>query len=202
MAKEPKLYDSKQLELVGGEIVATDGQQPRRKYYLSPAAIEQRREANKAAVTAKLNNTERVTMLETCAKLGLSANINDPQDLIDHFHQYLDLCAEYGWKVGNLTAYLAMGVAKQTVDDWKLGKSRKDDPRYKQVADYIMSVCAANREQLGLEGAVHPALTIFWQRNFDGFTNEDIVRVETNDPLGKIQDAKAIAEKYKDIPDD
>ena len=55
---------------------------------------------------------------------------------------------------------------------------------------------------MGLEGAVHPALTIFWQRNFDGFANEDIVRVETSDALGERVDAKQIAEKYKDIPDD
>ena len=36
MANDPKLEDNKQLELVGGEIVATDGQRP--KYYLSAAA--------------------------------------------------------------------------------------------------------------------------------------------------------------------
>ena len=63
-------------------------------------------------------------------------------------------------------------------------------------------MCAAYREQLGLEGKTHPALTIFWQRNFDGLTNEDIVRVTKEDPLGVLKDANEIAEKYKDMPDD
>lgn len=200
MAREPKLEDNKQLELVGGEIVATDGQRP--KYYLSAAAIEQRREASKNAVIAKLNNTERISMLEACGKMGLTANANDPEDLLNHFHAYLEMCAEHGWRVGNMTAYLAMGVSRWQIDNWCDQRFKKSDPRFKQLADYVKAVCAANREQLGLEGAVHPALTIFWQRNFDGFTNEDIVRVETSDALGERVDAKQIAEKYKDIPDD
>lgn len=200
MAKDPKLEDNKQLELVGGEIVATDGQRP--KYYLSAAAIEQRREAGKNSVIAKLNNTERISMLEACGKMGLTANANDPEDLLNHFHAYLEMCAEQGWRVGNMTAYLAMGVSRWQIDNWCDQRFKKSDPRFKQLADYVKAVCAANREQLGLEGAVHPALTIFWQRNFDGFTNEDIVRVETSDALGERVDAKQIAEKYKDIPDD
>ena len=200
MEKEPKMEDNKQLELVGGEIVATDGQRP--KYYLSAAAIEQRREAGKNSVIAKLNNTERISMLEACGKMGLTANANDPEDLLNHFHAYLEMCAEQGWRVGNMTAYLAMGVSRWQIDNWCDQRFKKSDPRFKQLADYVKAVCAANREQLGLEGAVHPALTIFWQRNFDGFTNEDIVRVETSDALGERVDAKQIAEKYKDIPDD
>lgn len=200
MEKEPKMEDNKQLELVGGEIVATDGQRP--KYYLSAAAIEQRREAGKHSVIAKLNNTERISMLEACGKMGLTANANDPEDLLNHFHAYLEMCAEQGWRVGNMTAYLAMGVSRWQIDNWCDQRFKKNDPRFKQLADYVKAVCAANREQLGLEGAVHPALTIFWQRNFDGFTNEDIVRVETSDALGERVDAKQIAEKYKDIPDD
>jgi hypothetical protein len=200
MTKEPKMEDNKQLELVGGEIVATDGQRP--KYYLSAAAIEQRREAGKNSVIAKLNNTERISMLEACGKMGLTANANDPEDLLNHFHAYLEMCAEQGWRVGNMTAYLAMGVSRWQIDNWCDQRFKKSDPRFKQLADYVKAVCAANREQLGLEGAVHPALTIFWQRNFDGFTNEDIVRVETSDALGERVDAKQIAEKYKDIPDD
>lgn len=200
MAKDPKLEDNKQLELVGGEIVATDGQRP--KYYMSAAAIEQRRAAQKNAVIAKLNNTERISMLEACGKMGLTANANDPEDLLNHFHAYLEMCAEHGWRVGNMTAYLAMGVSRWQIDNWCDQRFKKSDPRFKQLADYVKAVCAANREQLGLEGAVHPALTIFWQRNFDGFTNEDIVRVETSDALGERVDAKQIAEKYKDIPDD
>lgn len=200
MANDPKLEDNKQLELVGGEIVATDGQRP--KYYLSAAAIEQRREAGKHSVIAKLNNTERISMLEACGKMGLTANANDPEDLLNHFHAYLEMCAEQGWRVGNMTAYLAMGVSRWQIDNWCDQRFKKSDPRFKQLADYVKAVCAANREQLGLEGAVHPALTIFWQRNFDGFTNEDIVRVETSDALGERVDAKQIAEKYKDIPDD
>lgn len=196
---EAKLYDSNQLELVGGEIVEAED---RPKRYLSEKQMEQRRLASKAAVMARLNNTERIQQMAICAEIGKKSDYNDPEKMLECFGEYLTTAEEYGWRVGNMTAYLAMGVTKSQIEEWYNGGARASDPRYKQLATYVKTVCAAYREQLGLEGAIHPALTIFWQRNYDGLTNEDIVRVEQANPLGERLDAKEIAEKYKDIPDD
>lgn len=199
IAEETKMPDYTQLELIGGEIVDSPD---RPRYYMSEKALAQRRAAAKASQLAKHENTERLEFMVQVAKIAEGVNKKDPDSLLEAFHKYLVLSAEMGQKIGNLTAYAAMGVNKSTVDDWYHGQDRASDPRFRELATYVKSMCAAYREQLGLDGKTHPALTIFWQRNFDGLTNEDIVRVSKEDPLGSLRDAKEIAEKYKDIPDD
>ena len=196
---DPKLEDDTQLELIGGEIVDAP---ERPRYYMSEKALAQRRAAWKAQQLAKHENTERLEFMVLVAEIAKGVNKKDPESLLEAFHKYLILSADHGQKIGNLTAYAAMGINKSTIDDWYHGQDRASDPRFRELAIYVKSVCAAYREQLGLDGKTHPALTIFWQRNFDGLTNEDIVRVERQDPLGEVKDARSIAEKYKDIPDD
>lgn len=196
---EVKLYDSNQLELIGGEIVNAP---ERPRYYMSEKAIAQRIAASKAAAATKHRNTERAQFTLACIELSKGVNREDPDSLLQAFYNYIELAEEMGERVSNMTAYAAMGVTRSNIDDWYTGATRKGDPRYKELATFVKSVCAAYREQLGMDGAIHPALTIFWQRNYDGLTNEDIVRVETTNPLGEIHDAKQIAEKYKNIPED
>lgn len=197
--EDDKLHDEKQLELIGGEIVDSPDK-PR--YFMSEKALAQRRAALKNAVLAKHENTERLEFMVEVAKIAEQVDKKDPESLLAAFHKYLILSAEMGQKIGNMTAYAAMGINKNTIDDWYHGQDRASDPRFRELAIYVKSMCAAYREQLGLEGKTHPALTIFWQRNFDGLTNEDIVRVTKEDPLGVLKDANEIAEKYKDMPDD
>ena len=199
IAEEPQLPDDRQLELIGGEIVDSPD---RPRYYMSDKALAQRRAAAKASQLAKHENTERLEFMVHVANIAKDVDRNDPDSLLAAFHKYLILSAEMGQKIGNMTAYAAMGVAKSSIDEWYHGEAKGKDPRYRELAAYVKSMCAAYREQLGLDGKTHPALTIFWQRNFDGFTNEDIVRVQKEDPLGEVRDAHEIAEKYKDIPDD
>ena len=196
---EPKLPDDRQLELIGGEIVDSPD---RPRYYMSEKALAQRRAAAKASMLSKHENTERLEFMVEVAKIAKDVDKKDPESLLEAFHKYLVLSAEMGQKIGNMTAYAAMGVGRQTIDEWYHGNANAHDPRYRELAAYVKSVCAAYREQLGLDGKTHPALTIFWQRNFDGLTNEDIVRVTKEDPLGELKDAREIAEKYKDMPDD
>lgn len=200
----PKIEDpipksDTQLELIGGEIVDTPDK-PR--YFMSEKALAQRRAAAKASQLAKHENTERLEFMVHVANIAKDVDNTDPDSMREAFYKYLVLSAEWGQKVGNLTAYAAMRTNRTSMDQWLHGQTRADDPRFKELAIEVKSMCAAYREQLGLDGKTHPALTIFWQRNFDGLTNEDIVRVERNDPLGAVKDAKQIAEKYKDMPDD
>lgn len=197
--EDPIPKSDTQLELIGGEIVDAP-EKPR--YFMSEKALAQRRAAANASLLAKHENTERLEFMVHVAEIAKDVDRNDPDSMLAAFHKYLILSAEWGQKVGNMTAYAAMGTNKTSIDEWYHGNSRADDPRYRELATYVKSMCAAYREQLGLDGKTHPALTIFWQRNFDGFTNEDIVRVEREDPLGILKDAKQIAEKYKDMPDD
>lgn len=183
--------DSRQLELVKGEIVE-------RTTHLTDAELAQR----KAAARAREENRRRMGMINKVAEISLHANRKDPESLLACFQEYLRVAEEEGAMIGNLTAYAAMGITRQTADEWLHGKSNKSDPRYRDLIYYVKNVCASYREYLGLEGKIHPALTIFWQRNFDGLTNEDIVRVEQTDLLGEVKSSQEIKDKYADLAED
>ena len=187
-----KKEQGRQIELVQGEFV----EQPPAKYKMTEEAIEQRR----AAARIHHENTERMTMVRYVAEISRDANINDPESLLDCFHRYLEVAQQQGVRIGNLTAYAAMGIDDDIASRWERGINRDD--RYKQLIMYVKRICAAYRESLGLEGKIHPALTIFWQRNFDGLTNEDVKRVDIEDPLGRSKSKKEIQEKYADMPED
>ena len=195
------MNDDTQLVLVDGEIVDLP-EKP--KYYMSDKAIAQRKAAAQASALAKLENTDRIEYLAKVAEIGMRRRQkgDDPEDFLEAFREYLILSAEMGAKIGNMSAYMAMGIDHANIERWQDGTARKNDPRYRQVADYVKSVCSAHREMMALDGKVHPALSIFWQRNFDGLTNEDIVKVEHSDALGELRNTDEIRDKYKDMPDD
>ena len=182
----------KQLELVGHEIVEAEDKPA---YTMSEAALAQRRE-NAAAMKA---NQDRLAFIAEVAKIGAKANTKDPDSMLQCFWEYLDLAAKTGERIGNVTAYTSMGISKRTADWWAYGQYAGKDPRFKQLINYVQAVCASYRETLALNNKLHPALAIFWQRNFDGLTNEDIVRIETEDPLGEIGDKSKIKDKYSDL---
>lgn len=183
--------DGKQIEFVKGELVEREPQ----KYTMSEAARDQRT----AIARAREENKRRMGMIYKVAEISRHANIQDPESLLNCFHEYLRVAHEEGAMIGNLTAYAAMGITHQTADNWLYGRAHKDDPRYRDLIYYVKNICAAYRENLGLEGKIHPALTIFWERNFDGLTNEDIVRVEHTDLLGEVKSTKEIKDKYADL---
>ena len=189
-----KKTEGNQIELVQGEFVES----PPAQYDMTDAALEQR----KKAARIHHENAERMSMVRYVAEIAQHADINDPQSMLDCFHQYLDMAQKQGVMIGNLTAYAAMGISNETAQKWAKGERKGGDERYKQLILYVRRICAAYRESLGLEGKIHPALTIFWQRNFDGLTNEDMVSVEMDDPLGTAKSRREIQEKYADLPED
>lgn len=183
--------EGNQLELVKGEIVE-------RPTHLTDAELAQR----KAAARAREDNRRRMGMINKVAEIALHANKKDPESLMECFQEYLRVAEQEGAMIGNLTAYASMGITKSTAEEWLHGKVNKSDPRYRDLIYYVKNVCASYREYLGLEGKIHPALTIFWQRNFDGLTNEDIVRVEQPDLFGEVKSSDEIKEKYADLSED
>lgn len=188
------LDDEKQLQLVNGEIREVETQ----KYTMSDAALEQRRQNARRMA----EDSERIAIMQKALVIGQKANREEPQTMLDCFHEYLDMARRDGHRIGNMTAYMAMGITKEDADKWYDGLRRGGDPRYRQLIGYVKMVCAAYREDLALYGKIHPALAIFWQRNFDGLTNEDILRVDTVDPLGEVKSKDEIKEKYADLPED
>lgn len=185
----------KQLAFMNGDIVEAEDKPV---YTMSEAALAQRRE-NASAMKA---NQERLAFIAEVARIGKKADTKDPESMFNCFLEYLDLAAARGERIGNITAYMSMGISKRTAEYWAYGQFGGKDPRFKQLVNYVQAVCGAYRETLALSNKLHPALAIFWQRNFDGLTNEDILRIESEDPLGEITDKKSIQNKYADLIED
>lgn len=121
---------------------------------------------------------------------------HDVAEMRRRFKNYLEKCAEYDMKVGNLAAYAAIGITKQDAWDWTHGRTGGDVDRTNFIM-YVQSICTRYREGLMQDGKVHPAVGIFWQKNFDGLRDQTEV-VTTNTNMNTESDMDALKQKYLD----
>ena len=63
-------------------------------------------------------NQRRIEFLLVISQLP-KISTNDLPALRKRFYDYLDLCVKYNMKVGNMAAYAAMGVDRDTVNGWE-----------------------------------------------------------------------------------
>lgn len=151
-----------------------------------------------------INGTDEATELAAftvkCAAIAKGADRHDVQGMYDRFGQYLQLCAECKKRVGNMAAYLAMGIDRKIASDWRIGRSGSDEQ--KALIDYVDSICAAYRELLMNENKLSAPVGIFWQKNYDGMKDIQDVVMERPKLLGADADAETIADKYADLPED
>lgn len=137
-------------------------------------------------------------MIRTVLAIRQTVDLDNPATLYNAMEQYLNLCSASGMKVSNSTLYMACGIDRRTVHYWEYGQRRQNNPAYKEFALMAKAICAAAREQYGIEGQVNPILTIFHQKFYDGFKDNPAEEAADN-PLGEITDPQKLAEKYKDI---
>lgn len=120
---------------------------------------------------------------------------NKPETLWRALSQYIDFCSKTGMIIGNNSCYYACGISKETAAAWYRGTRRGNNPEYHRFAEMLKTICAAAREQYGLEGVVNPILTIFHQKHFDGFTDTPQI-MDIRHPLGDLPDAEKLIKKY------
>lgn len=158
-------------------------------------------EDRKKAVSIIAPETEGVevpTLIAGCVQIRQTVDLDNPATLWNAMQQYLTLCANTGMKISNSFMYLACGVSRQIISEWYLGNKRQNNPEYRKFASMVKEICAAAREQYGIEGKTNPILTIFHQKFYDGFVDNPGSE-QYADPLGEIQDPQKLAEKYKDL---
>lgn len=112
--------------------------------------------------------------------------------------KYLALCARTNVNVTNTGLYGALGLSQETISQWASGKARASDPRYREFALLVRKLCAQYRELAASEGKISPVLTIWWQKNYDGFRDDPILE-KANEGLAAPADPQEIAEKYKHL---
>lgn len=137
-------------------------------------------------------------LVSNIASLIQPPELTDP-DCIERwekFTAYLRMCAEKDMKVGNLAAYMAIGIDKTIAWKWENEQLSKDR---RNLIKSIRQVCAVYREQLMQDGKVNPVVGIFWQKNYDGMRDQTETVITANAPLGEEvtgSDAERLAETY------
>lgn len=153
---------------------------------------------------AAIDGTEETGHLATftlkCAAIGQGTDHNDVEQMKENFIEYLKLCAEEKMRVGNMSAYLAMGINRKVASHWRTGYSGNEEQ--KELIDFVDSICASYRESLMADNKLSAPVGIFWQKNFDGMKDIQDVVVDRPNLLGDGQDADAIAAKYQNLPED
>lgn len=134
--------------------------------------------------------------------IAKDADTNDIDTLYDCVDRYIKLCVDHNILITNLGCYGACGVSRQTITDWAQGRSRAShDPQYKEFALRVRMLCSINREQMMVEGKINPIIAIWWEKNFDGFTDRPGDVIADTDEAQELS-ASEIASKYAGIGDD
>ena len=121
-------------------------------------------------------------------------DINDVEEMNRRFTRYLDICAKYDKKIGNLAAYAAIGITKEQAKDFEVNS--KSNPARAYFIKKVRQFCSMYREGLMQDGKVNPVTGIFWQKNYDGLRDQQEVVVTPNNPLGEMGDTERIKQKY------
>ena len=119
----------------------------------------------------------------------------DVEEMERRFMRYLEKCTEHGMKVGNMAAYYAIGITKETSRDW----IQQDHQMRNQRTHFIKKVqqiCAMFREGLMQDGKINPVTGIFWQKNYDGLKDQQETIITPNNPLGDATDTEALRRRY------
>ena len=146
-----------------------------------------------------LNRMAGAFVLE-CIKMGQMVDRSDPQSLYDGLINYASLCAQAGMPMLVKTACLALGINKQDIYNWKDGRQKASDPRYKQFAETFQSVIGAGLEASAAAGSVDRVLTIWWEKAHFNMTEGTGVEPEQEQPLGERVNSEDIIKKYGDLP--
>lgn len=130
-------------------------------------------------------------------KMGQGGDKKNVADLQERFTNYLQYCIEHGIVPNNMSAYLAMGVTWNDLNFWRQGV--RGTPEHKRFAEEIAAFFASIHEQGGTDGVMNPIQTIFWQKAYDGLSDQPKIEVQVTDPLGEKRTAEDIANKYGEV---
>ncbi len=187
------------LEKSGGVISEPPSDDFDDTNWRKPRSLDLKKVTAPATMLPKSGEATAVpAMIQTLLAIRQTVNLDDPTTIWNAMDQYIALCSMTGMKITNGTMYMALGVNRGEMHNWQYGLRRQNNPEYRKIADTCKEICAAAREQYGIEGQTNPILTIFHQKFYDGFKDNPPDEAAEN-PLGEITDPQKLAEKYKDI---
>lgn len=141
-------------------------------------------------------NTRRIRFMQAILPTE-PLDREDVEEMERRFARYLELCAQWDMKVGNMAAYAAIGIDKSDAYEWSnrnIGNAART-----AFVKKVQKVCGMYREGLMEDGKVNPVTGIFWQKNYDGMKDQqEVVLTPNTSPLGEQKDAEALKQKYLD----
>lgn len=147
-------------------------------------------------------NARRIAFMQKIIPIG-DLPKDDPARMAEvmweRFVRYTNLCAEWGMKIGNQGAYTAMGINRDDAYRWTT--SPNVNPLISDTIKKVKQICAMYRENLMEDGKLSPVTGIFWQKNFDGYKDQQEVVMTPNNPLGETTDLKTLEQRYLEYAD-
>lgn len=119
----------------------------------------------------------------------------DLPELKKRFDRYRQACVDFSVRPSNLNAYRALGFQKQLVFDYINGLVDCPEDTRLFLID-VGEYCASYREMLGIDGKIHPATLIFWQRNYDGLKDQHEQVIINRSQPEEIVNENELAKKY------
>ena len=122
----------------------------------------------------------------------------DVPEMRRRFKHYLETCKLFDMKIGNLNAYLAIGINKKQAWDWVNTSAATRYPERAAFIEQVQAICGGYRETMMQDGKINPVTGIFWQKNYDGLKDQSEVVTTVQSVLGETPDIAKLQQKYLD----
>lgn len=159
-------------------------------YPNSPLMSSALSEANAGRAAAAVGHVMK------CMQLGADVNKESIPSLYKGLENYIKFCYENDFPPTMATCCLALGLETGSLNSWRKGTRRAENPEYKRFAESVRYVIQAGIEACMVTGLINPVVGIWWEKSHFNMIETQKIEVEQSDPLGEKKSAKEIAEKY------
>ena len=127
-------------------------------------------------------------------------DISDAVQVEERLNWYFNHCMEDDIKptIGGLCN--SLGIARQTLNDWKNAKTRAGT--HSDIIKKAYEMMDELWEHYMMNGKINPVTGIYLGKVLYGHIEEQHVVITPNNPLGDSSDYATIEEKYKQLPND
>lgn len=120
------------------------------------------------------------------------------QQLEQRFDSYFSYCISHDLRPGIESMCLALGISRQTFNNWISGKTTRSLEWINQCV-LAKQICIAFLESASLSGHINPATSVFALKNWAGYSDNNLaVSLESERPrIQSIDDLPTFAHNYE-----
>lgn len=138
--------------------------------------------------------TGKESLEEIAALRRVVVDKNDINTMAQRFVGYLAYCVLNDERISNVMAYARCGITKDDVYNWEHGISRGEE--HHDFVVTIKQVCSAAREALANDGKLSPVTLIWWQKQYDGYVENNTITLVNGGNKVEEVNKEEIAAKY------